>query len=62
MRHLSLILLTAALIPWSISTAAMAADPVTQDWWKVCMPMQSPLQSKKDSEWWAGMEEVFHLD
>lgn len=42
--------------------AAMAADPVTQEWWKICMPMQSPLQSKKDAEWWAGMEEVFHLD
>ncbi|MDO8360037.1 MAG: L-rhamnose mutarotase, partial [Devosia sp.] len=40
----------------------MAADPVTQDWWKVCMPMQSPLASKKDAEWWTGMEEVFHLD
>jgi predicted TIM-barrel fold metal-dependent hydrolase/L-rhamnose mutarotase len=42
--------------------AAMAADPVTQDWWKVCMPMQSPLATKTGGEWWAGMEEVFHLD
>ena len=42
--------------------AAMAADPVTQDWWKVCMPMQSPLATKSEPEWWAGMEEVFHLD
>ena len=42
--------------------AAMAADPVTQDWWKVCMPMQQPLASKTDAEWWAGMEEVFHID
>jgi len=42
--------------------AAMAADPVTQDWWKVCMPMQSPLATRRDGEWWAGMEEVFHLD
>jgi predicted TIM-barrel fold metal-dependent hydrolase/L-rhamnose mutarotase len=42
--------------------AAMAADPVTQDWWKVCMPMQAPLATKTEGEWWAGMEEVFHLD
>ncbi len=42
--------------------AKMAADPVTQDWWKVCMPMQAPLSSKKDSEWWAPGEEVFHID
>ena len=42
--------------------AAMAADPVTQDWWKVCMPMQAPLGTRADGEWWAGMEEVFHQD
>jgi len=42
--------------------AAMAADPVTQDWWKVCMPMQQPLPTKGETEWWAGMEEVFHID
>jgi predicted TIM-barrel fold metal-dependent hydrolase/L-rhamnose mutarotase len=42
--------------------AAMAADPVTQDWWKICMPMQQPLPTKGDTEWWASMEEVFHID
>ncbi len=42
--------------------AKMAADPVTQDWWKVCMPMQEPLSDRADGEWWAGMEEVFHCD
>ncbi len=42
--------------------AAMAADPVTQDWWKVCMPMQSPLATRAEGTWWADMEEVFHLD
>jgi L-rhamnose mutarotase len=40
----------------------MAADPRTQEWWAVCMPMQAPLETRKEGEWWAGMEEVFHQD
>jgi L-rhamnose mutarotase len=39
--------------------AKMAADPKTQEWWAVCMPCQQPLDTRKDGEWWAGMEEVF---
>ncbi len=31
--------------------AKMAADPATQDWWKVCMPMQRPLESRAEGEW-----------
>ena len=42
--------------------AKMAADPVTQKWWDVCKPCQSPLESRDESEWWANMEEVFHVD
>lgn len=42
--------------------AAMAADPVTQEWWKVCMPMQAPLDTRKDGEWWASIDEVFHTE
>lgn len=42
--------------------AAMAADPVTQEWWKLCMPMQRPLDSRGPEDWWAPMEPVFHLD
>lgn len=40
----------------------MAADPVTQDWWAVCMPCQKPLETRREGEWWASMEEVFHHD
>jgi len=40
----------------------MAADPETQRWWDVCMPCQSPLETRADGEWWASMEEVFHHD
>lgn len=42
--------------------ARMAADPATQRWWALMMPMQSPLPGRKDGAWWAEMEEVFHLD
>ncbi len=42
--------------------AKMAADPTTQEWWKVMMPMQAPLETRKEGEWWADMEEVFHAD
>ena len=42
--------------------AAMAADPRTQDWWAVCKPLQSPLETRRDGEWWADMPEVFHMD
>jgi len=42
--------------------AKMAADPLTQKWWDVCMPCQAPLETRKEGEWWAMMEEVFHHD
>ena len=42
--------------------AAMAADPMTQKWWDVCMPCQEPLPDRQEGQWWADMEEVFHLD
>ena len=42
--------------------ARMAADPKTQEWWAICMPMQAPLDTRKEGEWWAMMEEVFHHD
>lgn len=47
---------------FAADTARMAADPTTQEWWKVCMPYQEPLTDRAEGEWWAGMEEVFHLD
>ena len=42
--------------------AKMAADPKTQEWWSVMEPMQQPLENRAEGEWWANMEEVFHLD
>lgn len=42
--------------------AKMAADPTTQEWWDLCKPCQDPLETRKEGEWWASMEEVFHQD
>ena len=42
--------------------ARMAADPTTQKWWDECMPCQEPFPDRAEGEWWAEMEEVFHLD
>ena len=41
--------------------AKMAADPKTREWWDIMMPMQRPLDTRDEGEWWAGMEEVFHF-
>lgn len=40
----------------------IAAYEVTQRWWKLTDPCQQPLPSRQSGEWWASMEEVFHLD
>lgn len=38
----------------------MAADSVTQEWWKYTDSYQKPLDSRQEGEWWTTMEEVFH--
>jgi L-rhamnose mutarotase len=42
--------------------AGMAADPATQRWWAVMEPLQEPLATRQPGEWWAAMEEVFHME
>lgn len=40
----------------------MADDPRTQDWWAVCKPCQQKVDTAGPDEWWADMEEFYHLD
>ena len=40
--------------------AKIGEDLETQDWWKLIGPMQEPLESRKEGEWWASMDEIFH--
>ena len=36
--------------------AEIAEDPVTKDWWKLTDPMQEPLETRRNGEWWAMMD------
>ncbi|MEP0324199.1 L-rhamnose mutarotase [Bauldia litoralis] len=40
----------------------MDASEDTQRWWEICGPMQEPLPTRKEGEWWARMEQVFFTD
>jgi L-rhamnose mutarotase len=42
--------------------ARMAADPVTQDWWKLTDPCQERLETAAEGEQWSPMQEAFHVD
>ena len=47
---------------FSADMARMASDPVTQKWWDIVKPLMLPVEDRKENEFWAGMEEIFHLD
>jgi L-rhamnose mutarotase len=40
--------------------AEIGRDEITRDWWKLTDPMQEPLETRKEGEWWASMDEIFH--
>ena len=40
----------------------MAADENTKRWWKHTDPLQVPVPTKKEGEWWHTIEEVFHME
>jgi L-rhamnose mutarotase len=40
--------------------ARMKKDKTTQEWWKRTDPLQRPLPTRKEGEWWAQWREVFH--
>src|SRR5215469_2357250 len=42
--------------------ARMTAHKPTQRWWAIMQPMQEPVPNRKPGEWWAEMDEVFHVD
>ncbi len=49
-------------VDFEADMAKMAADPMTQEWWAICTPMQSPLADRKAGEHWHTLDEVFHTD
>jgi L-rhamnose mutarotase len=40
--------------------ARMARDGTMKEWWKQTDPLQKPLATRKEGEWWCHWEEVFH--
>lgn len=40
----------------------MAEDKTTQLWWGETDICQFPIETAKEGEWWANMEEIYHLD
>ncbi|MGI6160721.1 MAG: L-rhamnose mutarotase [Christensenellales bacterium] len=42
--------------------AKMRDDAETQRWWRETDPCQQPLETRKEGEWWADMEQVYHID
>ena len=40
--------------------AAMAQDERTRAWWTLTDPLQEPVATATEGEWWAPLEEVFH--
>jgi L-rhamnose mutarotase len=39
----------------------MGEDETTREWWKLTDPTQIPLETRKEGEWWASMEEWTHV-
>lgn len=47
---------------FAADAARMAADSETKRWWTVTDPCQEPLPTRNEGEFWAMMEEIFHVD
>ena len=47
---------------WEADMKKMAADSLTQEWWKLTDQCQEKVETANEDEWWANMEEIFHLD
>ncbi|WP_299583892.1 L-rhamnose mutarotase [uncultured Sunxiuqinia sp.] len=47
---------------WEADMGKLAADSTILAWWKLTDPCQEPVPFARKGEWWADMEEVYHLD
>lgn len=46
---------------YQVDMQKIAAHEDTQRWWSVVKPLMKPLKSAGPDEFWANMEEIFHL-
>jgi L-rhamnose mutarotase len=42
--------------------AELARAPRMREWWDIMDAAQVPVEGRAPGEWWANMEEVFHVD
>jgi len=49
-------------VDFAADMAAMAANPVVQEWWTLTDAMQEPLPERQAGDWWLTLPEVFHTD
>ena len=42
--------------------ALMAEHEPTRAWWKLVGPLQVPVATRNEGEWWASIQEVYHQD
>ena len=47
---------------WETDMARLAEEPIIQEWWKLTDSCQEPVETALEGEWWAPMEELYHLD
>ncbi len=40
----------------------MEDNPINKKWWGVCKPCHKPLDDRKEGEWWASLDEIWHQD
>ena len=40
----------------------MAADPLTQHWWSLVIPLMQPMDDHEGDGVWSEMLEIYHLD
>ncbi len=39
----------------------MGKEPAMKKWYELCGPCQQPLETRKEGEWWAVMDQVFYM-
>jgi L-rhamnose mutarotase len=47
---------------FSADMAKIGASPVNTAWQAECNPCFLPLETRKPGEWWARMDDIFHMD
>jgi L-rhamnose mutarotase len=47
---------------WEADMALLGKEQIIQEWWKLTDPCQDPVESAAEGEWWAPMEELYHLE